>query len=257
MYVGRVGLLAVALGIGAAVAGGTAVAGADTPSSNSGGDRPSQSSTGPDTTADSSAAKSPKRQTTESTEQDTQDEASDGTSDDTGSDTDRRARADDDPASAPPASLEGVTESHDDAPGDEQSLAIESRSSRKGGSAAAPETVVLDVLPQPRRENQDTSAASNVETPTPVAPSPADQVTTEYGDIGKWMLEWTGNIADYGGLPYEGRTVLEPINVVIVDPTSKSALGAAWKLNAAMRRAGFPPRLFHSTGFRGLIDDRR
>lgn len=255
-YVGRVGLLAVALGIGAAVAGGTAVAGADTPSSNSGGDRPSQSSTGGDTTADSSAAKSPKRQTTESTEQDTQDEASDDTSDDTGSDTDRRSRADDDPASAPPASLEGVTESPDGAPGDEQSLAIESRSSRKGGSAAAPETVVLDVLPQPRRENQDTSAASNVETPTPVAPSPADQVTTEYGDIGKWMLEWTGNIADYGGLPYEGRTVLEPINVVIVDPTSKSALGAAWKLNAAMRRAGFPPRLFHSTGFRGLIDDR-
>ena len=258
-YIGRVGLLAVALGIGAAIAGGTAVAGADTPSSNAGDDRSSQSSTqsptGGDTRAESSTAQSPKRQTTESTGQDTRDEESDDARADTGSDTDHRSRADDDPASAPPASLERVTESEDDAPDEGQSLATESRSSRKG--SAAPETVVPDVLPQPRREIQDTSAASTVETVETPVPSPADQVTTEYGDIGKWMLEWTGNIADYGGLPYEGRTVLEPINVIFVDPTSKSALGAAWKLNAAMRRAGFPPRLFHSTGFRGLIDDRR
>ncbi|MGB3354872.1 MAG: hypothetical protein WBB00_19145 [Mycobacterium sp.] len=256
-YIGRVGLLAVALGIGAAVAGGTAVAGADTPSSNAGDDRASQSPTGGDTATDSSTARSPKRQITGSTRQDTRDQTSDEADGDTGSDTDRRSRADDGPASAPPSSLEGVTKSEDDAPGEEQSLATENRSSRKGGSAAAPETVALDVLPQPRREIQDTSAVSTVEPSAPVAPSPADQVTTEYGDIGKWMLEWTGNIADYGGLPYEGRTVLEPINVIFVDPTSKSALGAAWKLNAAMRRAGFPPRLFHSTGFRGLIDDRR
>lgn len=86
-------------------------------------------------------------------------------------------------------------------------------------------------------------------------PSPTDDVATPYGDIGKWMLEPNGQIADYGGLPYGGRTVLEPVNVIIVDPTSSSAAESAAKLNCAMFWSGFPAQPFHSTGFRGTIDD--
>lgn len=86
-------------------------------------------------------------------------------------------------------------------------------------------------------------------------PSPTDDVATPYGDIGKWMLEPNGQIADYGGLPYGGRTVLEPVNVIIVDPTSSSAAESAAKLNCAMFWSGFPGQPFHSTGFRGAIDD--
>ena len=71
------------------------------------------------------------------------------------------------------------------------------------------------------------------------------------------MLQRNGDIADYGGLPYADKTLLEPVNVIIVDQTSKNSLAATWRLNAAMRRAGFPPRLIHSTGFRGLIDDQQ
>ena len=85
--------------------------------------------------------------------------------------------------------------------------------------------------------------------------SPTDDVATPYGDIGKWMLEPNGQIADYGGLPYGGKTVIEPVNVIIVDPTSSSAAESAAKLNWAMFWSGFPGQPFHSTGFRGTIDD--
>lgn len=89
----------------------------------------------------------------------------------------------------------------------------------------------------------------------PGVPTPTDQVPTAYGDIGKWMLESDGQISDYGGLPYRGRTVLEPVNVIIVDPTSTSAAEAEHKLNNVMFWSGFPAQPIHSTGFRGTIDD--
>ncbi len=89
----------------------------------------------------------------------------------------------------------------------------------------------------------------------PGAPAPTDRVPTVYGDIGKWMLQSNGQISDYGGLPHEGRTVLEPVNVIIVDPTSTSAAEAACKLNTVMFWSGFPAQPIHSTGFQGTIDD--
>lgn len=86
-------------------------------------------------------------------------------------------------------------------------------------------------------------------------PSPTDDVATPYGEIGTWMLEPNGQISDYGGLPYGGKTVLEPVNVIIVDPTSSSAAESAWKLNTAMFWSGFPAQPIHSGGFLGTIDD--
>lgn len=86
-------------------------------------------------------------------------------------------------------------------------------------------------------------------------PSPGDEVHTAYGDVGKWMLQSNGQIANYGGQPFEGRTVLEPVNVIIVDPRSKTSAEAAQRLNAAMFWAGFPAQPIHSTGFQGEIDD--
>lgn len=215
-YVGRVGLLAVALGIGAAAAGGTAIAGADTDSSKS---------------AESSAVSAkPSSDTPQSKSAQTG----------TGSD----SRADDDPASAPTTALAGLRRdsAKPDVSADADSATEDADDPDAGDAAAAKAAVEADA-----DDNVDDDAA---------APDPDDQAYTEYGEIGKWMLDSRGDIADYGGLPYEGRTVLEPVNVVIVDSTSRSALEATWRLNAAMRRAGFPPRLIHSTGFRGLIDSQ-
>lgn len=234
-HVGRVGLLAVALGIGAAIAGGTATASADTSSSNASADSAAQSSTAAE------AAGGPTRDP---------------------------ASADDDPGSAPSSALSGVRATGaaaDDAPVDESPVddaeVDDAELDDDEGAEVSSDTPVKKRSSQVRVRDDAPSPAS---TTTPAAstvdsavPSPADQVATEYGDIGKWMLQPDGEIADYGTLPYEGRIVLEPINVIIVDPTSKSALGATWKLSAAMRRAGFPPRIGHSTGFRALIDEQR
>lgn len=211
-HVGRVGLLAVALGIGAAAVGGTAVAGADTESSNSARSSAVSAKPSTDRTADDSA------------------------------DTSQRggSRADDDPASAPTTALAGVRRDAEDTRDADDPDA--------GDVAAAKAAVEADA--------DDDAADGDAAEGDAAAPDPDDQVDTEYGDIGKWMLDSRGEIADYGGLPYEGRTVLEPVNVVIVDSRSRSTLEATWRLNAAMWRAGFPPRLIHSTGFRGLIDSQ-
>lgn len=48
--------------------------------------------------------------------------------------------------------------------------------------------------------------------------------------------------------------MLEPINVIIIDPTATSAAQSTARLNAAMARAGFPAQPIHSVGFSGLID---
>jgi hypothetical protein len=136
-----------------------------------------------------------------------------------------------------------------------------------GGSPKSLTPMVLGVLQLVRREIENISlnhasplaslnSAQKYVTPiiAPGVPAPADQVPTAYGDIGKWMLEFNGQISDYGGQPYGGKTLLEPVNVIIVDPTSKTSWQAARKLNTAMFWGGFPAQPIHSTGFRGIID---
>lgn len=82
-------------------------------------------------------------------------------------------------------------------------------------------------------------------------PTPADAVQTPYGDIGKWMLRSDNGIANWGGVKYRGKTLYEPINVIIVDPTSTTVLESTQRLNSAMVAAGFPALALHSTGFEG------
>ena len=47
---------------------------------------------------------------------------------------------------------------------------------------------------------------------------------------------------------------MEPVNVIILDPTSTTAAGAVQKLNADLSLAGFPAQPIHTTGFQGTID---
>lgn len=253
MHVGRIGLLAVALGIGFAAYSGTAVAEAEVTASNAGGDA-AESSPQPDNRA------------TATTEQDTE-----GGETDVESDVDRDFSVDD-------GDLDDAVGLDDDL--EDPDLELDERDAAQSVGTQPVDTSQADTdqvevgtvtaVPDPSAGSGDYSSASltrapltsgrsaTVDTDGAVAPpDPDDQAATEYGDIGKWMLERNGDIADYGGLPYDGKTVLEPVNVIFVDQTSRSALEATWRLSAAMRRAGFPPRFFHSTGFRGLIDDVR
>jgi hypothetical protein len=89
----------------------------------------------------------------------------------------------------------------------------------------------------------------------PGVPSADDVVQTPYGDIGTWLLESNGQISDFGGQRIDGKSLLEPINVIIVDPTSSTAAEATAKFNARMSQAGFPALPIHTGGFQGTIDD--
>lgn len=108
------------------------------------------------------------------------------------------------------------------------------------------------VAPRPAVRVADPAPTLTAEAPTP---SPQDEVSTEYGDIGKWMVKPDGQIANWGGKPYGGKTLLESVNVIIVDPRSTTPTQAARRLNHAMFWSGFPAQPFHSTGFNGNIDD--
>lgn len=89
---------------------------------------------------------------------------------------------------------------------------------------------------------------------TTVTPLPTQVATTPYGEIGKWMLTSSGQISNWGGQKYQNKTLLEAVNVIIVDPTSKSAEESKAKLNTKLSKAGFPPRFGHSAGFKGIIN---
>ncbi len=86
------------------------------------------------------------------------------------------------------------------------------------------------------------------------APSPTSTVSTQYGNLGQWMINSKNQIADWVGVPYQGRTMLEGINVVIVDSASGTASQAASNLNAWMTRSGFAPSAISSTGYKGVIE---
>jgi hypothetical protein len=88
----------------------------------------------------------------------------------------------------------------------------------------------------------------------PVVPGPGDVVQTPYGAVGTWLLEPGWQVSDFGGQRFDGRSLLEPINVILVDPTSTTTEQATAKFYADLSRAGFPAQAIHSTGFQGAID---
>jgi hypothetical protein len=317
MYVGRVGLLALALGIGAVVAGCAGIANAEGPADNAGGTaaHSSDSPTGAGTVKGSPSAGSPgaktrkrglspvpgiklahgrrapisdRRSSLAATRSATT-EPSIRRSGDSAAEPVRAARS---PAnainksSAPSPSTTGrapmsaATAAHAEpaianpvatvVPGVVSALAVTPSAVNTGGAPAVPMPMVQTMVQLVHREVERIALGANHFGPaaghTPVGvnavpaiapgvPAPTDQAPTVYGEIGKWMLQSNGQISNYGGLPHGGRTVLEPVNVIIVDPTSTSAAESARKLNTAMFWSGFPAQPIHSTGFHGTIDD--
>ncbi|WP_111511608.1 hypothetical protein [Mycobacterium kyogaense] len=225
--IGRVGLLAVTLGVGAAVAGGTAVAHADDSVGNDRG-----------TAATRSAAS-----TTSATAVDA------GPSVRASRRAEKQAPADTSLADTSLADTEvadiAVTNGPTSRP-------------RSVRTNARPVLALLEVVRQEFETAADRRAARAAATTDvePVTPAPTDQVSTQYGGIGKWMIEPSGQISDYGGQREDGKTLLEPVNIVIMDTKSKNAFQARLRLNKAMRASGFPPQPIHTGGFRGIINGK-
>ena len=78
----------------------------------------------------------------------------------------------------------------------------------------------------------------------------------ELPEIGPYMLQTNGNPADWLGKPLEGKKLLEPINIIIIDKLAKSEKEAIENLEAAMIKAGFPTRNGHSADYQGLINNK-
>lgn len=98
--------------------------------------------------------------------------------------------------------------------------------------------------------------ATVAEAPT-VAPDPLATVPTAYGELGKWMLRG-GKIANWVDLPLcdssgDCKTVQEPINMVFVVEAS-SRWNAQLRLDHSLRKAKFGPSPFSSIGYSGIVD---
>jgi hypothetical protein len=102
---------------------------------------------------------------------------------------------------------------------------------------------------------QQTGSAADPATGTPSPWTSGDNVARPRGlpDIGKWMLTHEGVPSDWLGEVYEGKTLREPINVIVVDEAAVSAEDAKTRLVSAAAKAGYPVRFGHSTGYQGFI----
>ncbi|HTY13909.1 MAG TPA: hypothetical protein VMD02_06995 [Candidatus Omnitrophota bacterium] len=91
-----------------------------------------------------------------------------------------------------------------------------------------------------------------------IAGIPADRIVRPENlpAMGKWMLDRDLNPASWLGVKYKGRSLREPINVVIVDKFSDSDYRARQKLVLNCARAGYKSRIGHSGGYKGYIGGR-
>lgn len=109
--------------------------------------------------------------------------------------------------------------------------------------AAAQDVPVAPPHPDPGGVN-GTLSAEDIATP-PGLPA-----------VGKWMIDRNGLIAHWLGEIVNGKKLREPINVILVDAGAASADDAKRRLIAAARKAGYPVRFGHSTGYRGFIGNQ-
>jgi len=93
--------------------------------------------------------------------------------------------------------------------------------------------------------------------PATYRPGPGDTVTLpDLGPVGRWMITKTLEPATWLGERTGGRTLREPINVLILDRAAATPEAATARLNAAMTAAGYGPKNMHSDGYSGQLGDR-
>jgi len=244
---GRVGGIAAALGLGVAILQGTAVAGAETGRADSA----SRVSASPES-SQSKSATAPRRATRGT---DTRSELSAPARGRTGPAVRDRAAAVPDQLSAIDASIPVVNAAPVTTP---PASAV---------PALAATTVTLDA-PSADLPAAVPGQADEIFSPTP--PDPTATVETPYGELGQWMINKEGQVADWVGLRYcgpgstvsncgvgkpdEGKIMQEPINTIFV-VQARNQYFAELKLDFAMRVSGFGPSCCSSVGYSGIVGD--
>ena len=78
--------------------------------------------------------------------------------------------------------------------------------------------------------------------------------TPKLPPINGWLLHGDSSYANWLGIKYFGKTLREPINVIIVDPVSTSPEMAVATLMKACKAAGYEEEYGHSSGYCGVIN---
>jgi hypothetical protein len=71
--------------------------------------------------------------------------------------------------------------------------------------------------------------------------------------IGKWMFQANKQRADWLGVQWENKTLIEPINIILIDSISQSAEQSEKLLIENLKKAGYKSRGLHSGGYMGYI----
>lgn len=227
-FVGRVGGIAAALGIGVAVFGGTAIAVAD-----SGPDTPTRPSASASAHASSRATHGSRAASAAGVKSATSAQARGG---------------------APVARTEPIADTF--------AAAAVSAVPEPTSNTVTLATQTVDIT---RAATVRTPSAALVPSPTP--PSPDATVNTTYGVLGQWMINKLGEVADWVGNPYCGagstvanctpttpgaKTMQEPINTIFVVKAG-SEYAAELKLDFALRISGFGPSCCSSIGYQAIV----
>ena len=86
------------------------------------------------------------------------------------------------------------------------------------------------------------------------AAEPSVNYLNQLPPINGWLIQKNGDYANWRGVKYLGKTLREPINIIIVDPYSNSEEEAIAKLLAQCKKVGYEDELGHSSGYKGEID---
>lgn len=95
---------------------------------------------------------------------------------------------------------------------------------------------------------------TRAESQMPDGPRAGAGFLAEIPPINGWLLRRDGSPACWLGIKYFGRTLREPINVVIIDPYSATETEAMAKLMRECAKAGYRDEIGHSAGYRGEIN---
>ena len=73
--------------------------------------------------------------------------------------------------------------------------------------------------------------------------------------LGKWMYGTNMNRAHWLGAKIDGKSLIEPINIILADDRSRNPQEAVSNILVSCRKAGFDNRFGHSSGYAGWISE--
>lgn len=243
-FVGRVGGIAAALGVGLAILHGPAVAAADTDGADS-----ARSSSRSESTPARGGARQAGAVTQESSTLPTRGRGA-------GERGDVPAAVPDLPSPSALAVLDSPP-SPDPAP-----VALPA-------AAAVPAPAATSVTVPAPSAAEPVAPLVDAQSYSPVPPSPTATTVTPYGVLGDWMINKAGQVADWIGQPYCGKgstsanckpdtpgakTIQEPINTIFV-VKARTLYEAELQLNWSLVVSGFGPSPFSSIGYQGIVGD--